>query len=94
MSKEHTGGPAFPQPITDYRQYEGHKFTGFVANDDALAGGMTLRDYFAGQAVGALITRMALIDIATQTRVSPNTRDEMVTFAYGLADAMLAEREK
>jgi hypothetical protein len=48
--------------------------------------GMTLRDYFAGQ---------ALVTFATG-RGWPSGDDfkEMATRAYGIADAMLAERSK
>jgi len=44
-------------------------------------GGMTLRDYFAGQALIGLF----------QIKVTDDKRSEI---AYKIADAMLAEREK
>ena len=44
--------------------------------------GMSLRDYFAGQALGVL------------TALNPGTPEAYANMAYQLADAMLAEREK
>lgn len=55
------------------------------------SGGMSLRDWFAGQALSALV------DVQVMGRhtegVSEAMRD-MALVAYGLADAMLAERAK
>ena len=66
--KPNDGGPAFP--CTDAK--------GFTSE------GMSLRDYFAGQALAGLIA-------------CPNTSGDEKAFAcnaYKFADAMLAEREK
>lgn len=57
--------------------------------------GMTLRDWFAGQALPAIIT-------ATSARQhDPGTRgddrrliDRMASDAYDIADAMIAERQR
>lgn len=73
------GGPAFPQPLSDAFSYEGQ-------------GGLTLRDYFAAQALGAAITAYihgngACLGMDHITRNVP-------VIAYKFADAMLAEREK
>ncbi len=67
----------------------------FPVPDPAWANGMTLRDWFAGQAIqGLLIARAAAIDHGSQ----PRTREEEVSSAsdaaYIVADAMLAERQK
>ena len=48
-----------------------------------IEGGMTLRDYFAAQAVQGLIT--------TQ---SAGSKERYAEIAYALADAMLIERQK
>ena len=48
-----------------------------------LSGGMTLRDYFAGQAL------LATINISEPTRAA----DEVATMAYWLADAMMEARD-
>jgi len=65
MGSERDGGPAFPGP-----------------NDGNVSGapGMTLLDYFAGQAL-----------MATEHHLSFPVR---ASVAYAVADAMLAEREK
>ena len=62
------GGPAFPLPD----------------NVGTLYHGMSLRDYFAGQ---------ALVTLATLT---PHIKDrvELTSTAYRIADAMLVAREK
>lgn len=71
MSNTKHGGFAFPQSNFD------------VAYSDYIGGGMTLRDWFAGQYLAG-----ALAD---------STRDlymhEYAEFAYECADAMLAARE-
>lgn len=51
--------------------------------------GMSLRDWFAGQALAGLCAAHNERGVWT-TASSPSTAD----FAYTLADAMLAEREK
>ena len=65
------GGPAFPND-TAYRDERG----------TLIGGGMTLRDYFAGQALaGMLADGSYSFNGAAQD-------------AYAFADAMLAERER
>jgi hypothetical protein len=75
MSEKPDGGPAFPIPSG----YE-HK-----ANDGYC--GMSLRDYFAGQA----LANSTLMDF-DQWEVG-NERDA-ARVAYIIADALIAEREK
>lgn len=62
------GGPAFPlvRKLTEMADVQR---------------GMTLRDWFAGQAIASHVTTDA-------------TNKTIAAEAYGLADAMLAEREK
>lgn len=62
MSDDKTGGPAFPHP----------------ALADEGEPGMTLRDYFAGQALVGLCTGFA----------------GSAKSAYAIADAMISERGK
>lgn len=69
------GGPAFPK--TTGETQGGY---GYVKS----AGGMTLRDYFAGQALAGFLADSKVVD----------TPSEMARGAYKMADAMLAEREK
>lgn len=70
MSEKNDGGAAFPTPVNIPA---GHYYQG--------PGGMTLRDYFAGQFVAG--RRMPIEDYEDAARN-----------AYELADAMLTEREK
>ena len=59
---------------------------GGPAFPDRYGGGMTLRDWFAGQAMQARLTgtNMARLDI----------RHSIAADAYAIADAMLAAREQ
>lgn len=66
MSKIDDGGPAFPMATVD----------GWVQT------GMTLRDWFAGQALAGLCASASGIGIPS---------DEMAGIAYSRADAMIAE---
>ena len=55
-----------------------------LESDYGCQSGMTLRDYFAGQAIVALAEHMMGVDM------SPSQAEQ----AYRVADAMIAEREK
>ena len=68
MTQTNNGGPAFP----------------IACCDRVLRHGMSLRDYFAGQALAGMIA-------------CPNTNGggkDFAVYAYKYADAMLAERQK
>jgi len=67
MSDIKNGGFAFPQSNPD------------VAYSDYIGGGMTLRDWYAGQALAGL--------------ASNNHPDRAAAIAHQCADAMLAARE-
>ena len=71
------GGPAFPGP-DDYSQ-DGRPLYGPGFQ------GMTLRDWFAGQAVSAL---------STAWNSSADTRQQLVAECYEIADAMIAARKE
>ena len=72
MTQNKTGGPAFPGP----------SFTqGGHANGHAM--GMTLRDWFAGQALAGLLASGGAADWSNDAEN-----------AYRAADAMLAAREE
>lgn len=76
MSATNDGGSAFPRPMgerANTNQYN-HAQTG-----------MTLRDWFAGQALVALPHIGCGCDLGN---------DELAAASYQIADAMLAEREK
>ena len=69
MSNTNTGGPAFPYEYFDKQ-----------LNQNRIAAGMTLRDYFAAKAMQAFIEKYS-----HEGDVSRN--------AYKMADAMLKARE-
>ena len=69
MIYDSTGGPAYP-PHHDPKHHHS---------------GMTLRDYFAGQALAIV---MARFDSAYRP-----TLGDIATLAYLMADAMIAERQ-
>ena len=71
------GGPAFPLPIGN------ESFFPSVA-------GMTLRDYFAGQAMQGLIAQ----SLGTALDASSSGRELGAQFSYRIADAMLLARSK
>ena len=73
------GGPAFPftERNADSSYYHGH-------------GGMSMRDWFAGQALAACYAQV----LASAVECCPeNWRDGAAQEAYQMADAMLAARE-
>jgi len=53
--------------------------------------GMTLRDYFAGQALIGIVASGSFQDLTDSGDDSP--RETIATYAYEYADAMLSERE-
>ena len=88
MSKIKDGGPAFPIPNDDRPgAYEAHP-------------GMDLRDYFAGQALVAIIKAEESADVdSIKERARIRQRNHRAKFrdakrAYAVADAMLAARSE
>ena len=80
--KTNDGGPAFPATI-EAPFYVTHE-DGSVRNEGTApydAPGMSLRDWFAGQALAGLVS-------------SQNTNIEAADAAYACAEAMIYEREK
>ena len=73
MSTPNSGGPAFPINAIDWRDIPNHP-----------APGMSLRDWFAGQ---------ALNHPCSQCDDSAERPAKAAEWAYELADAMLAARE-
>jgi hypothetical protein len=80
---KHDGGTAFPL-LRDYTDNSNSETTHYV---DYCERGMSLRDYFAGQALAGIASKNF-----------PNTsymqRRDIAGWAYSFADAMLAERKK
>lgn len=74
-----TGGPAYPTPW---------------AGGAATEGGMTLRDWFAGQIASGVSSSM-MSDIAELSRKrGMDGLQGFASYCYQTADALLAEREK
>ena len=74
--------PAFPKPFSEDR-FGGDRPEKFYAQD-----GMTLRDYFAGQALAGLAS--AHKENGTWTGLVPNLAEQ----CYKIANQMLNERQK
>lgn len=83
MEKKQDGGPAFPastRPMQDeygYGHQDGHSTWQY--------GGMTLRDYFAAQALTGFLHNAERINFIDVPQVAEG--------AYKMADAMLRARE-
>lgn len=94
MSDEiNNGGPAFPS-LKGFQQnrHVGQEYLAYSANSE---GGMSLRDYFAGQALAGILSgdmKNTLTRMAESKAMSPS--DAIAVFSYQAADAMLAERER
>lgn len=83
MSAPQDGGPAFPVPQNE----------NFVASDSGP--GMSLRDWFAGQALTGYLANEHGAYAVVKASASPDDANRRFAItAYDLADAMLAERAK
>jgi len=78
MTKD-TGGQAFPRQESEH--YHGMD-------------GMTLRDYFAGQALASISGRMAEGVAELELKNNEPKGSRFAKYAYNIADAMIAERSK
>ena len=81
MIKTNNGGLAFPLYVPP------------DALDGSFARGMSLRDFFAGQALAGLVAGVSTDPICRREMFEGDVEWGTVT-AYKLADAMLAERAK
>jgi len=94
---EQNGGPAFPQMLSRLQYDEAADIHRTMIDS---TGGMSLRDWFAGQAPMSDQAWRGLIDVAKQDLIAAGTAwpDVMATrlaeWAYTYADAMLKERSK
>lgn len=84
MTHFEDGGSAFPQAPTNS---EGPDQWGFTWHRGAESG-MSLRDWFAGQALTGLLAANATYEFRTDNRVG------IADDAYAHADAMLSARKK
>jgi hypothetical protein len=86
LNKKNDGGPAFPVHGGAHEDDDPRNHT--------LGGGMSLRDFFAGQALVSMETWVPSRDDGTY----PSDRSEVLAlkaaWAYDMADAMLAARSK
>lgn len=86
------GGPAFPGGIA-FKDVGGHARA--VTSSECGEGGMTMRDWFAGQALTGLNANPGLIgrnaDVVGYPTYTPAMAAED---AYDVADAMLKERKR
>lgn len=79
----HDGGPAFPVPPSRYFNSQQERYFETPARPC-----MSLRDWFAGQALAGMIASGSRIN--SKTEVTPN---DYVSLAYQFAESMLRARE-
>lgn len=89
--KTDDGGPAFPRPISEDRTH-GDLFDG---NDMVPAqNGMSLRDWFAGQALAGADMGQELGESVFDPIQLKHFAERMAHDCYVMADAMLVARKK
>lgn len=74
MSKPNDGGPAFPRPANP--PY------------NSSANGMSLRDWFAGQALAGIMANARLVTVLAESKQDP------ASCAFEMAEFMMEERSK
>jgi hypothetical protein len=80
MSTQDNGGSAFPQDEWSCD-----------ASDYLIAGGMTLRDYFAAKAMQGILSDAEVTRVMASGERS--STEELCSAAYSFADAMLKARQ-
>jgi hypothetical protein len=88
MSTDKDGGPAFPQAESEYVEHVNHGRVRRADLGDAPAPGMSLRDWFAGQALAGFAAAMPAgnrVDLG----MGQTNGDLWARAACALADAML-----
>lgn len=83
MSVKDDVGPAFPH---DEKNGDGSHYHSHM--------GMTLRDWFAGQALVAIVGNNQLLNDLEKAMPEARMNDMISKASYMLSDAMLAERSK
>ncbi len=78
MTNKEDGGPAFPRA-------EGES--------SAPRDGMTLRDWFAGQAIGGMLASQYVSEHAGLYKTDAGMVEGLALRSYQIADAMLAARD-
>ena len=84
MSKEQDGGPAFPD--------QGQRMEGNGQWNQQWSSGMSLRDWFAGQALAGILP--ATDNESGRSAFTETEPSWIAQKAYELADAMLEARKK
>lgn len=84
MPPSDDGGPAFAQVRSTFSDGSPAAIQDSCSKITT-SGGMSLRDYFAGQALVACVTIGERLNVSTTS---------IVRNAYAIADAMIAERKK
>lgn len=88
MSAMDDGGPAFPVSVRRTEKYMDEAGYGRARDVTVLAGGMTLRDYFAAKALPSVVAVAA-----GDTLLDGESQEQMFARkSYAVADAMLSAR--
>ena len=74
------GGPAFPCPASKCEDARGESYNGTIGQD-----GMSLRDWFAGQALAGIVQGL-------MKGIRFEDVPKLAADCYGIADAMLARK--
>jgi hypothetical protein len=86
MSKVNDGGPAFPKPLDPFPNVQD------IANASKVpSSGMSLRDWFAGQALAGWLGSYG--DTREHPATIPGGADRIAELSYQMADALLQSRE-
>lgn len=89
--KKEDGEPAFPRKRSQHMSMDG---TGKI--EDQPQNGMTLRDWFAGQAISGMLSNIDLIKGFTKAGGEKGLTgiETLTASAYVYADAMIKERSE
>lgn len=89
MANHTDGGPAFPSD--PYIDHPAHGRIHKAQVGDQPYDGMSLRDWFAGRALSALLSNSTIRGVENLVETIPPS---YAAASYNLADAMIAERSK
>ena len=109
MARKDDGGPAFPYACRQYEAMEKcamHQVNDADCREECESEGMSLRDWFAGQALVGNIVMGALCsalekepcekayEYGAPCLCEDGSWEQFAEYSYAIADAMLKEREK
>lgn len=89
--KINDGGPVFPHIHTDLYDDDGRDLPGPQVH--TTRPGLSLRDWFAGQALSGLLSSDHGAASAAKLLLDTGTYTSLANCAFNIADAMLAARE-